>query len=149
PVLWNLLDARQGGRFTLAPVAAARSERAYLPETCVLRTEHHGDGGSVAVTDFMPARRGREAGGEAEPARTNVGMLVRIVEGLQGRVAMRLQFAQPSAPFAADHAPGALLYSDAAPPRNACDEVLHVAAGERRTFVLSPPCEQAQQAARD
>jgi alpha,alpha-trehalase len=151
PVLWSVLDARQGGCFRLAPQAAARSERAYLPETFVLRTVHRCEGGAVAVTEYMPARRQPDPASGVAPARENAGMLVRMVEGLEGRVELRLQFAQPSARFAAAQPAGALLYRDSAPtqPCSAHDEVLHVAAGERRCFVLSPPCEQAVRAARE
>ena len=150
PVLWSLLDARQGGCFALAPVAAARTQRAYLPETFVLRTEHHCEGGVVAITDFMPARPQPDPVGGIAPARENAGMVVRRVEGLQGRVDLRLRFARPSAPFAAAHE-GALLYRDSAPgePLSAHEETLAIAAGEQRTFVLSPACEQAVRAVRE
>jgi GH15 family glucan-1,4-alpha-glucosidase len=151
PVLWGVLDARQGGCFALAPVQPARSERAYLPETFVLRTVHRCDGGAFAVTDFMPARRPPRDADTVEPERENVGMLVRLVEGLEGSVEVQLRFAQPSAPFVGQERASALLYCDTAPGegRRTHEEKFALQAGERRTFVLSPACEQAVRAARE
>ncbi|MCU0307152.1 MAG: glycoside hydrolase family 15 protein [Thermoleophilia bacterium] len=72
-----LLGDPSHGRWLLAPAGGARSSvRAYLDDTMVLRTEHAADGGRVAVTDLMPLD------GEG-PA------LIRIVDGLEGRVTMR------------------------------------------------------------
>ncbi|GAB3655291.1 glycoside hydrolase family 15 protein [Ramlibacter alkalitolerans] len=150
PVLWGVLDARQGGRFQLAPVRPGRSERAYLPETFALRTLHHCDGGTVAITDFMPARRRPDSASTMQPGRENEGMLVRMVEGLAGRVELQLRFAPPAAGFADAQPADARLYCDTRPdqPHGAHEELLQIGAGERRTFVLSPPCHQAVQAAR-
>ncbi|HTZ07304.1 MAG TPA: glycoside hydrolase family 15 protein [Gaiellaceae bacterium] len=71
-----LLGDDDNGRWLLAPVDGGRSTRRYLHETLVLETTWTTDGGSVRVLDFMPPR------GEAPD-------VVRIVEGLEGRVSMR------------------------------------------------------------
>ena len=71
-----LLGDERSGRWLLAPVDGGRSTRRYLHETLVLETTWDADGGSVRVLDFMPPR------GEAPD-------VVRIVEGLEGRVSMR------------------------------------------------------------
>ena len=65
-------------------------ERAYRPDTLVLRTVHHTPQGSVAVTDALAAElgaRGHQLGMNS-PA-----VLIRVVEGLSGRVRMALDFA--------------------------------------------------------
>ncbi|WP_428961676.1 glycoside hydrolase family 15 protein [Micromonospora fluostatini] len=88
-VLGRLLDPG-AGHWRLAPVTPGRVERAYRPGSLVLRTVHHTATGSVAVTDALaagPGARGHELGLNS-PA-----VLVRVVEGLTGRVPMRLDFA--------------------------------------------------------
>ncbi|MFR9778880.1 glycoside hydrolase family 15 protein [Micromonospora sp. MS34] len=88
-VFARLLDAA-GGHWRIAPLAASRVERAYRPETLVLRTVHHTPEGSVAVTDALAAElgaRGHELG------RNSPAVLLRVVEGLSGRVRMHLDFA--------------------------------------------------------
>jgi GH15 family glucan-1,4-alpha-glucosidase len=73
-----LLGGPENGRWLLAPKDGGTSSRRYLPHTLVLETTWETDGGSVRVTDFMPPR------GRAP-------VLVRIVEGVRGRVRMRSQ----------------------------------------------------------
>ena len=71
-------DGRHG-RWLVAPVGEVRSvARRYRPGTLVLETDFVTDEGSVRVVDFMPLRRGG-------PPR-----LMRVVEGLRGRVPMRM-----------------------------------------------------------
>ena len=73
-----LLGEPTHGRWLVAPAgAAARAERRYRSDTLVLDTEFRTDGGAVRVTDFM-VRRDRASD------------IVRIVSGLEGRVAMRM-----------------------------------------------------------
>src|SRR3954447_4658951 len=72
-------DARHG-RWIVAPageVLAAR--RRYRPGTLVLETEFETADGVVRLIDFMPPR------GDGPPR------LMRIVEGVRGRVALRLE----------------------------------------------------------
>ncbi|MFH8406374.1 glycoside hydrolase family 15 protein [Streptomyces sp. NPDC018019] len=72
-----LLGDRENGHWLLAPAApGARPERAYRGDSLVLDTVWHTTTGSVRVTDFMPQR-------DRAPD------LVRIVEGLDGDVAMQ------------------------------------------------------------
>src|SRR5918911_1527130 len=73
-----LLGTEEHGRWLLAPVAEIReTRRRYRGETMVLETEFDTDEGTVRLVDFMPPR------GEAP----NV---VRVVEGVRGRVRMRM-----------------------------------------------------------
>ena len=58
PVFSALLDAEVGGRFALAPVGQHEVERAYLPDTNVLRTTFTTPGGRVAVTDALTTQDG-------------------------------------------------------------------------------------------
>ncbi len=73
-----LLGTEQHGRWLLAPAGEVRAtSRRYRPGTLILETDFETADGAVRVVDFMPLR----AGGEPR--------LVRIVEGLRGRVPMR------------------------------------------------------------
>ena len=73
----NLLGTPENGRWLLAPSAPATSHRRYLHDTLVLETTWRTEDGAVArVLDFMPPR------GKAPD-------VVRIVEGVEGRVAVR------------------------------------------------------------
>jgi GH15 family glucan-1,4-alpha-glucosidase len=75
-----LLGDEQHGRWSLAPVDAVRAtSRRYRPGTLVLETDFETSEGVVRVVDFMP-RRG------VGPPR-----LMRIVEGVTGRVRMRME----------------------------------------------------------
>jgi GH15 family glucan-1,4-alpha-glucosidase len=77
-----LLGDERHGRWVLAPAGSERSSRRrYRSGTLVLETDFETADGAVRVIDFMP-RRG------AGPPR-----LMRIVEGLRGRVPMRMSLA--------------------------------------------------------
>src|SRR5438067_5485075 len=74
-----LLGEPRHGRWLLAPKSKIKSvRRQYRDDTLVLETEFETAEGKVAVIDFMPAR-------DRDPN------LVRIVEGRQGRVPMRME----------------------------------------------------------
>lgn len=57
-VFGALLDARDGGRFALAPLATHESSRRYLPHTNVLETTFTTADGSVRVTDSLNLQDG-------------------------------------------------------------------------------------------
>ncbi len=74
-------DARHG-RWLLAPAGEVRvSSRRYRPGTLILETDFETADGMVRVIDFMPPRA------EGPPR------LMRIVEGLSGKVPMRMELA--------------------------------------------------------
>jgi GH15 family glucan-1,4-alpha-glucosidase len=76
-----LLGTPEHGRWRLAPKDEIRSvQRRYRDDTLILETTFETGTGSVRVIDFMPVR-------------TAAVDLVRIVEGVEGRVAMRMDFA--------------------------------------------------------
>ena len=70
-----LLGEPGHGRWLLAPEEGGKAERSYLHDTLVLETTWTCDGGVVRVFDFMPPRG-------------NAPDVVRIVEGIEGRVEM-------------------------------------------------------------
>ncbi|KAA0919890.1 glycoside hydrolase family 15 protein [Dietzia sp. ANT_WB102] len=73
-----LLGDESAGRWRIAPEGRdVTTTRRYREDTLVLESEWHTPEGSVRVTDFMPPR------GDAAD-------VVRIVEGLSGRVPMRM-----------------------------------------------------------
>ena len=75
-----LLGEADHGRWLLAPASEVVSvSRRYRTGTLVLETDFETAEGTARVIDFMP-RRG-----------TGVPQLVRIVEGLRGRVPMRME----------------------------------------------------------
>src|ERR671938_2182594 len=74
-----LLGEPRHGRWLLAPAGDVRAtRRRYRGDTLVLETESDTDEGTVRVVDFMPIR------GEAPD-------VIRIVEGVRGRVPMRME----------------------------------------------------------
>jgi GH15 family glucan-1,4-alpha-glucosidase len=74
-----LLGDEGNGHWQIAPaVASTRVERRYRPGTLVLETEFETSEGAVRVVDFMPPREGCPA-------------VIRLVEGLRGRVPMLMR----------------------------------------------------------
>jgi GH15 family glucan-1,4-alpha-glucosidase len=74
-----LLGDESHGRWLLAPAGeVTRTERRYRPGTLVLETDFETADGLVRVVDFMPRREGPP-------------QVMRIVEGLRGRVPIRME----------------------------------------------------------
>ncbi len=74
-----LVGTSDHGRWLLAPRGAVRRvERRYRDQTLVLETDFHTTGGAVRIVDCMPLWE----------ERTDV---VRVVEGLRGRVSMHME----------------------------------------------------------
>jgi GH15 family glucan-1,4-alpha-glucosidase len=74
-----ILGTERNGRWLIAPKdATAEVSRRYRDKTLILETRFETAEGSVALIDFMPPR------GEASD-------VVRLVRGLEGRVAMRME----------------------------------------------------------
>jgi GH15 family glucan-1,4-alpha-glucosidase len=76
-----LLGEDRHGHWRIAPAeAGSRVSRRYLPDTLILETEFGTSSGTVRLTDCMPPRSG-------DP------VLVRMIEGVSGRVEVRMTFA--------------------------------------------------------
>ena len=76
-----LLGDERHGHWQIAPDGqASQVRRRYLPDTLVLETEFSTATGTVRLTDCMPPRRG-------DP------VLLRLVQGVRGRVDMRMTLA--------------------------------------------------------
>jgi GH15 family glucan-1,4-alpha-glucosidase len=74
-----LLGTAQHGRWRIAPKSRVRAtRRRYRGDSLILETEVECDGGRIRIIDFMPIR-------------TTVADLVRIVEGIEGTVPMRME----------------------------------------------------------
>ena len=75
----KLLGDESNGYWKIAPTGTiTQSSRSYREETLVLETEFHTESGAIKLTDCMPIR-------EEHP------QVVRIVEGLSGRVDVRME----------------------------------------------------------
>ena len=86
PLFCPLLDARAGGRFTLAPEGLRAAHHRYETDRPVLVTEMHGPHGVVRVTDVMPLRAGADLAEDVPAAR---GELLRIAEVPRGSTSSR------------------------------------------------------------
>jgi GH15 family glucan-1,4-alpha-glucosidase len=76
-----LLHDESAGYWRLAPAAGGpATRRGYRGDTLIVDSEWDTDGGTVRITDFMPPRG-------------KVADVVRIVEGVSGRVQMRMDLA--------------------------------------------------------
>ncbi len=150
PVLWRLLDAEKGPIFEIFPEDDAEMERAYLPDTNILRTVWTTRSGRVAVTDFLPVGRAPAAAADDYVTLSAPGWLVRIVEGVAGRVAIRVRYRPAGASFEgaapADvpkyegRSETRVLYISDGPPEGllAAEETIEFSDGEERAFVLAP-----------
>jgi len=79
----RLLGWANGGFCSLGPARSTRAPvRRYLDGTLVLETTFHSGGGEARMFDFFAMRRGG--------ARAPYRQIVRIVEGVRGRIDMRL-----------------------------------------------------------
>jgi GH15 family glucan-1,4-alpha-glucosidase len=83
-----ILDEERGGRFTISPAGAFRSERAYLRDTNVLATRFHAAGGDLTLTDFMPILSLEDARRRMHPEQE----LQRIVRCDRGEVEVEIVF---------------------------------------------------------
>jgi GH15 family glucan-1,4-alpha-glucosidase len=74
----RLLGSEKNGYWKLAPSARSSSERRYRPGTLILETVFKTDQGRVRLIDFMPPK-------------TDLSKVVRIVEGIEGEVDIRVE----------------------------------------------------------
>lgn len=149
PILSRLLDRRRGGFLQIAPDGGAQVTRRYVPATNILETTFETDDGCVRVIDLMPVRNAAERGTGDFTDLAAPHWLVRIVEGVRGRVPVRVRY-RPLAGFSEDpptiHCQEGRVLAEGCPPLQAEASFvveegvavarLHIDAGERRCMVL-------------
>jgi alpha,alpha-trehalase len=93
----RILDWGRGGYFSLRPAAPFRAARQYEEGTNILVTTFETPGGTIRVTDCMPIEHtGADRRGPDVRTRHEI---LRVVEGLGGRVRVRIEF-KPTFAFA-------------------------------------------------
>lgn len=85
----RLLDADRGGCCWVRPSGQFACTRRYMPDTCVLETTFHAGGGTLVVTDFMPAYRAEEPDDSGKDVDAT-HEVVRLVRCETGEVEFRL-----------------------------------------------------------
>lgn len=83
-VFCRLLDAVKGGWFRVGPVDLTEATRCYAGATNVLTTTFRTATGQVRLTDFMPG---------PDPAGSSPHRVLRLIEGLAGRLPVQVEFA--------------------------------------------------------
>jgi GH15 family glucan-1,4-alpha-glucosidase len=78
PCLASLIGTRDNGYWRIAPRGQAKVTRRYRPHTLILETTFETEDGAFMVIDFMPIRERRAD-------------VVRLVQGLRGSVAVRME----------------------------------------------------------
>ena len=141
PFFCSLLDARRGGSFGIAPTDVEEARQRYEPDTPVLVTELRGPSGAVRITDCLTVHRGA-ALGEAAPA--GRGELLRLVEGLEGEVALRMVLDPTDVARATPDTEGVTIgggavemHLSADVPIDGLETTFGLGAGDRASFVLS------------
>ena len=84
----RLLDARQGGFFSIRPAAPFRATRRYVDRTNVLETTFVCDGGEAKLIDLMPVLTEEEKKHRLTPFR----QIVRRIECVRGEVPVVVEF---------------------------------------------------------
>jgi GH15 family glucan-1,4-alpha-glucosidase len=96
-VFCRLLDDRRGGYFSVRPLGPFRAGREYERDSNILVTTFETPGGTVRLTDCMPVEH---AGGDRRGADVRARHeVLRMIEGLSGRVRVRVEF-KPTPEFA-------------------------------------------------
>ncbi|XSG86677.1 MAG: glycoside hydrolase family 15 protein [Methylohalobius sp. ZOD2] len=153
PVFCRILDAAKGGFLEAMPANAFETERRYLERTNILQTTFTTDTGRIALTDFMPLGRKPGAGVHDYVSLNAPFRLVRLVEGLEGTVRLRIGY-RPSPEFARRAArltrtghgiacpDGPYLHTDLNDHLSVADDLaageVHLSAGTRYYLMVSP-----------
>ncbi|SMF83979.1 Glucoamylase (glucan-1,4-alpha-glucosidase), GH15 family [Tistlia consotensis] len=150
PTFCRILDRRSGGYLAISPCEGTFSGRAYLPNTNILQSRVRAASGSLIVTDFMVVGRAPRAGPYDYVSLEAPGVLVRRIEGVEGRVRLSVAY-RPAVDFAARparlRAEGGAIVAEGAPSfyadfpvdlsRAEASGLVDVAAGETRHLVVS------------
>lgn len=100
PVFFRLLDARQGGFWSVEPEDVRRVSRGYLDRTNILRTRFETATGVLELVDFMPVGRTRGASVHDYVTLNAPGWVVRRMHCVEGRVALTSRFRPRGPEFA-------------------------------------------------
>jgi GH15 family glucan-1,4-alpha-glucosidase len=84
----RILDLKCGGAWSIHPTTPCHTQHCYLAETNVLEILFTCDSGRVRLLDFMDVTAGHASTTRPEP-----GVLVRVIEGVDGTVEIVSQFA--------------------------------------------------------
>lgn len=129
PVFCAILDAQKGGSFSITPAGPFEVHRAYLPRTNILRTTFTTAAGRASVTDLMPVGRRPNVHRHDYCHVQAPGVILRIVEGLEGVCRFHLRF-QPTRRFGSERDEGFHLHGGSEGP-------FEVRAGERKVLSAS------------
>lgn len=135
PLFARLLDAGNGGHFAVQPAAVFESDAEYAGFSAVLNTTFRTTSGAASLTDFMPLREGEGAQRFGMPRAQN--RLVRIIEGIEGHVVLRIE-CRPRPSFGAEQLAKLSLRSSIPLTKAGEDSLADftVSAGERAVLVL-------------
>src|SRR5215510_13186900 len=144
PLFCGLLDAAEGGSFTVAPDEVIEARQRYEPDTAVLVTELRSPTGLLAVSDALLLRPGTDLSDDAPAGRRE---LIRSAVVLAGSVRVRVEI-EPRGGATAQAAAGGLsvnvwrrpdldLHVRCNRPLTALRSVHELHAGERLDVVLS------------
>ena len=132
-----LLGTPDHGRWQIAPQGGTHSiRRRYLPGTLVLETMFETDTGTISLTDLMPVRLPG-----TPSARNDTSDLVRIVRGISGAVAMRMDLTLSFDYGASVPWVSRVVETTGAPADSACDTpdcVLRAIAGPDMVTLRTP-----------
>lgn len=92
-----LLDADTGGRFRIGPTGSFRVERRYVPDTNVLETRFHAQGGVVVLRDLMPVA----SDAEKSATLTAEHEILRELEGVAGEIEIEIVY-EPAPGYASE-----------------------------------------------
>lgn len=151
PVFCRLLDADQGGYFSIAPQERYDVSRRYRDGTNILETVFTTASGAVTITDFMPVGRQPKSSVHDYVHLNAPCQLIRIVECTSGMVTLQVRY-RPSVSFARHPAALELVEHGVAVPNgpflqspitlsvahDLAAGTLMLGAGERRAFIVSP-----------
>ncbi len=160
PAFCRILDASRGGSFSITPAGEFESERSYLDGTNILQTFFRTPSGTVRLTDFMPV--GRKPGSSVHDYVTLEApfALVRILEGVDGMVPMRLLY-DPTSDYGRHRSlltamDGGVTASDGTQLRTSIDfdtsaasgarAEIELSAGDRRELLVYPAMARAPEA---
>ena len=85
----KLLDDEHGGSCWMRPEGRFETSRRYVPDTCVLETTFRASGGTMTLTDFMPALHSEDESGKGKDVESR-HQVVRIASCTSGEVTFRL-----------------------------------------------------------